>query len=508
MLELPNFTPLRVTQDTKGITRKAVDQLDHLLIVVHRKAAPAELARTPLGRRLPRLYERARKSAVAAIGMRLENPKSTGVTVALTAPEAAFERLTWARTTVARCRRDDSGSRLGVVALGFDAEARESVLRAVSSAAAAAAFELPSFKKSKRRRGLRLRTLVLFPGETRLDLKETLAIAHGNNIARWLTAMPPNKLTAGQYRSVLETFANEHGLSHEFLDENELAARQAGAFLAVSQGNAERDAGIMRLVYTPKAGAESRIALVGKGIIFDTGGNNLKPFKSMLDMHIDMQGSAVALGALIALAELRVPYAVDCWLAITENRLSARAYKPQDVVTASNGKTIQVIHTDAEGRMVLADTLAIAEREKPSLIIDFATLTGACVAALTERYSGVFTNRPSAHEALVAAGQESGERVWPFPMDPDFEEPLKSETADIKQCAADGAGDHILAARFLSQFVHSTTPWVHVDLSAAQHRGGLAHIPTDITGFGVGLTVELLRHQLSAVGELRALLSP
>ena len=143
-----------------------------------------------------------------------------------------------------------------------------------------------------------------------------------------------------------------------------------------------------------KRGSAPDVALVGKGILFDTGGTNLKPHKSMLDMHIDMSGSAVALSTLLALAELRAPIAVDAWLAITENRIGPTAYKPQDVVKAVNGVTIQVIHTDAEGRMVLADTLALASRTKPKLIIDYATLTGACVYALTERMSGVFTNKP------------------------------------------------------------------------------------------------------------------
>jgi leucyl aminopeptidase len=168
------------------------------------------------------------------------------------------------------------------------------------------------------------------------------------------------------------------------------------------------------------------------------------------------------------------------------------------VITAANGTTIQVIHTDAEGRMVLADTLAIAAKEKPALIIDYATLTGACVGALTESYSGVFSNRQAANAVAHLAGTASGERVWPFPMDADFDEMLRSDIADIKQCATSGYGDHILAARFLSKFVPASIPWLHIDLSAGQRKDGLAHIPSEITGFGVGLTLELLRQQSPA----------
>jgi hypothetical protein len=190
------------------------------------------------------------------------------------------------------------------------------------------------------------------------------------------------------------------------------------------------------------------VSLVGKGICFDTGGTNLKPHKGMLDMHTDMEGSAVAVGSLYALQALRSPLAVDCWLAITENRIGPLAYKPQDVVRARNGSTIQVIHTDAEGRMVLADTLSLAAEKKPRAIIDYATLTGACVYALTERYSGAFTNRLEERDLIEAAGRSSGERVWCFPMDADYDTDLDSSIADVMQCAVDGKGDHILAARF------------------------------------------------------------
>jgi leucyl aminopeptidase len=208
-----------------------------------------------------------------------------------------------------------------------------------------------------------------------------------------------------------------------------------------------------------------------------------------------MAGSAVALATLLALAELRAPIAADAWLAITDNRIGPTAYCPQEVVRAANGVTIQVIHTDAEGRMVLADTLALAGRTRPRLMLDFATLTGACVTALTERMSGVFTNRPALNEALLAAGRASGERVWSFPFDADFDTDLESEVADILQCAIEGKGDHILAARFLSRFVPAESAWAHVDLAAAQRTGGLAHINTDITGFGVRYTLELLLGQ-------------
>jgi leucyl aminopeptidase len=212
----------------------------------------------------------------------------------------------------------------------------------------------------------------------------------------------------------------------------------------------------------------------------------------MLDMHGDMQGSAVALGALLAIAELKLPIAVDCWLALTENRTGPRAYKSQDVVTAANGKTIQTVHTDAEGRMALADTLVLASRERPGMIFDYATLTGTCISAVTTRYSGVFTNRVELHPRLKRTGQRCGERVWPFPIGKEFLEELKSSTADLKQCSPKGAGDHILAASFLAEFVENDIPWVHMDLSAGDNEGGLGHIASKFTGFGVRYTISAI----------------
>jgi leucyl aminopeptidase len=164
-------------------------------------------------------------------------------------------------------------------------------------------------------------------------------------------------------------------------------------------------------------------------------------------------------------------------------------------VQAANGVTIQVIHTDAEGRMALADTLALAGRTKPKLIIDYATLTGTCVYALTERMSGIFTNRDALVARLMEAGRTSGERVWSFPFDADFDSDLESKIADVMQCSVESKGDHILAARFLNRFVPKDIPWVHMDLASAVRSGGLGHVNTDITGFGVRYTLELLLQQ-------------
>jgi len=330
----------------------------------------------------------------------------------------------------------------------------------------------------------------------RLDTRRIKAEAGGNHLARWLTALPPNELNPTGYRRHLEKLASENGWEFKFIGEKELARKGAGAFLAVCQASTERDAGIAHIRYRPgKKTAKAGLSLVGKGICFDTGGSQLKPFKSMLNMHEDMGGSAVAVGLLQTLTEMGYPEPVDCWLAISENRLGPNGYIPQDIITAANGTTIQAVHTDAEGRLVLADTLHLASQAKPRAIIDFATLTGACVAALTERYSGVFTNREHLNPVLISAGKDSGERVWPFPMDEDFDRSMDSEVADILQCPTTNDGDHIMGARFLSRFVGKDIAWVHVDLSSVNHKGGLAHVPTALTGFGVRFIMNLLLDQ-------------
>jgi leucyl aminopeptidase len=145
--------------------------------------------------------------------------------------------------------------------------------------------------------------------------------------------------------------------------------------------------------------------------------------------------------------------------------------------------------------MVLSDTLALASRAHPGLMLDYATLTGSCIVALGSRYSGAFTNRGELHQAILAAGAHSGERVWPMPVDADYDDAIESQVADVKQCIVESEADHILAARFLGRFVPDAVPWVHVDLSAGEHKGGLAHIPTDVTGFGVRFTLDLLLDQ-------------
>ena len=469
--------------------------LDALLAIVPCPVSAAALRRLPESARWRELHQRAPARAGSVRTTVLANRRHTLAVLGYLANDAsAFERLSLAGRMLKEVAAR-SPEVVGLTAAGATGSAR-AALEALLAAALAHAFTLPSWR-SAAPEGRGVRRLIL-GDDVGLDTRYTAAVADGTNLTRWLTSLPPNMLDAHGYRSAIARLARTHGLGLRWLDERALRRAGANAFLAVAAGNAESGAGIAHLKYRParsRRAARAAVALIGKGILFDTGGVNLKTHRSMLDMHTDMAGSAVALATLVALAQLRAPFAADAWLAITENRIGPQAYRPQEVVRAANGVTIQVIHTDAEGRMVLADTLALAGRTRPRLMLDFATLTGACVHALTERMSGVFSNRPELAAALVEAGRTSGERLWSFPFEADYDAELESKVADVVQCAPDGKGDHILATRFLSRFVPEGTPWAHIDLSAATRSGGLAHVPSDVTGFGVRLALELLLKQ-------------
>jgi leucyl aminopeptidase len=493
---LPAGRDIRVVQPKATLDARTLQKHDAAIVVCARERTEAMLGQLPSAALWQRLYRDARSRGLVTLLSARVTPEAIPVVIAFAKNTAsAFERLMLG----ARAWKElaaPARARVLLATHGLEGEASVTALEAVLAASLAATAPMPVMK-SKGTKQPAPSSFTLLNGGTPLDTSRTIAIDRGNHVARWLTALPPNVLNTGAYRRTLRDLARREGWQFNFLDEAALRRRNAGAFLAVSRANQLRDAGIVHLRYRatprrPQRSSGRRIALVGKGICFDTGGINLKSHKSMYDMHTDMQGSAVAVGTLLALSELRVPYDIDCWLAITENETGARAYRPQEVVRAANGVTIQVAHSDAEGRMVLADTLAIAARESPELMVDFATLTGACVNALTERYSGAFTNRPQWHEVIRAAGNRSGERVWPFPMDEDYDSDLESAIADVLQCTPDSKGDHILAARFLNRFVPAEVPWIHIDLAASNRSGGLGHVPTDITGFGVRYTVELL----------------
>lgn len=492
---LPSENPPRLSLKQGNPGRRELDRYDALLLLMPTDARPSRSL--PEGRRWQQLHSSAPVSHGCVRITTFDNARQTlGIMGHCRVDADPFEVLRVAGLMAQRVWADRPPPRRVAVLVQASGRQRDGWQEALYAALAAHAFVLPNAKSSGSARKP-LQAVDVY-GASGLDTARAERTAEATNLVRHLVALPPNVLDATGYRRILATLARRHRLRLRWHGEDSLQRLGAGAFLAVSRGNPRRDAGIAHLSYRPRGSRATSpdLALVGKGILFDTGGTNLKPHRSMLDMHTDMAGSAVALATLVAAAQLRAPLAIDAWLAISENSIGPRAYRPQEVVRAMNGTTIQVIHSDAEGRMVLADTLALAARGKPRAMVDFATLTGACVHALTERMSGLFATRPDLARQALAAANSSGERLWQFPLPEDFDSDIESSTADIAQCAVEGKGDHILATRFLKRFVPDEIAWAHVDLSSATRRGGLAHVPTEITGFGPRFALALLLDHL------------
>lgn len=399
------------------------------------------------------------------------------------AQASVFERLTLARALVTGAVRKED-TELAIVADDAD------LLDALLSALLAGLFMMPSFKQICD--PVKSIKLTVVGSLSDKQVRRRLAEAEGNAMVRYLASLPANELNPWSYRELIEELADTEGWECRVYRYKELEQMGAGAFLAVARGSSRHEASIVRLHYRGNPDSVDTVSMVGKGVTMDTGGYNLKTGGSMFGMNGDMGGSAVVLGNLLTASRRQQRVNLTGWLAITDNHIGPESYHANEWVRALNGTTIEVVDTDAEGRMILADTLTLASREHPLALIDYATLTGSCVAALSTRYSGVFTNHDPWFLPLIEAGKNSGERIWPFPLDADYDENIKSSVADVQQCNPGKSSDHIDAARFLSRFIEPNVRWVHVDLSAAEHKGGLAHVPTDVTGFGVRLTQTLL----------------
>ena len=317
------------------------------------------------------------------------------------------------------------------------------------------------------------------------------AIGHGINLARRLGQMPGNMCTPDHLADTARGIADRFSLPITVLGRAEMEAEGMGSFLSVAQGAPQEDPKLIALEHR-KGGDAKPIVLVGKGLCFDTGGISIKPAQGMEWMKFDMSGAGGVLGAMQAIAELDLPVNVVGLVGSTTNMPSGTAVKPGDVVRASNGKTIEVINTDAEGRLVLADVLGYAKRFDPAVVIDAATLTGACVIALGHTATGVFSTDEAIGNEVLAAGKRSGELGWLLPLWDDYKELIKSDVADVKNTGGRPAGT-ITAALFLKEFAEGY-PWVHLDIAGtAYSEGDLGYIPKGPTGIPVGMFVEFVR---------------
>jgi leucyl aminopeptidase len=310
--------------------------------------------------------------------------------------------------------------------------------------------------------------------------------------ARDIANEPANFLTPTELANRAAQMAKEEGLECKVLGPKECAELKMGLLLAVAQGSRE-EARFVHLTYKPKGSPAAKIALVGKGVTFDSGGLSLKPPKSMIGMQYDMSGSAAVFGAMRAIARLQPNVEVHGIAPLVENMPSGTAYRPSDVFRAMSGKTVEVLNTDAEGRLILADALWYAAQLKPDTIVDLATLTGACLVALGNNIAGAFGSDKPSLDRLLGAAETVGEEFWPLPLSEKMRADLKGEVGDLRNVTGDPAGGAIVGALFLQEFTDGR-PWIHLDIAGPAH----AEKETPITakggtGFGVLTVVEFVR---------------
>lgn len=375
---------------------------------------------------------------------------------------------------------------------GLDVEGADQA-RVVRTFLASVSSELYSFRKHKSevREKPEVESLTLCSDQ---DLDRSLALAAafdaGHSLARELGNLPGNECTPDYLLSEAERLAQVQGLTCSTLGESDMEELGMGAFLSVSRGSA-REGRLIRLDYLGAEDSNSPpIVLIGKGITFDTGGISLKKPESMDEMKFDMCGAAAVIGAIHAAAEAKLPLNIVAIAAAAENMPSGKASRPGDVVTAMSGTTVEILNTDAEGRLVLCDALTYARKLEPRTVIDLATLTGACVIALGERTSGLFTPDDALADALIEAGEYSGDRVWRLPVWEEYREQLKTPLADLANVGGSKAGA-ITAAAFLSTFTEGMS-WAHIDIAGTAWKSG---DEKGATGAGVGVLFEYLLSQ-------------
>lgn len=324
------------------------------------------------------------------------------------------------------------------------------------------------------------------------SVKRAVVRAECANLARDIAHEPANVVQPRDLAARARILARRHGLRCRVLDERQLERLNMRAMLAVGRGSAAPPRLIV-LEHKPPRSSGRPIALVGKGLTYDTGGYSLKPTSGMADMKYDKCGAVAVIGALIAAARLKLPKHVVGVIGAAENMISGRAYRPGDILRAANGKTIEVMDTDAEGRLVLADCLHYAEMNfRPAMMIDLATLTGACSIALGEECAGLFATDDRLGGRLREAGERTNERLWQMPMWPKYRERIVGTDADLKNVGG-RPGGAITAAMFLKEFVTDKTPWAHLDIAGvASVSKPTPMCPIGATGFGVRLLVEFL----------------
>ncbi|HVL75941.1 MAG TPA: leucyl aminopeptidase [Noviherbaspirillum sp.] len=363
-------------------------------------------------------------------------------------------------------------------------------------------YDITKSKKDDAPNGVRKFALLSADAAARAALAEAQAIANGADLTRELGNLPSNVCTPTYLANTAKKLGKDFGFGVEILERKQIEALKMGSFLSVTKGSEEPPKFIVLKHMGGKA-KDAPVVLVGKGITFDTGGISLKPGANMDEMKYDMCGAASVLGTFRALGELNLKMNVIGVIPACENMPSGRASKPGDIVTSMSGQTIEILNTDAEGRLILCDALTYVERFKPAAVVDIATLTGACVTALGHHNTGLFTRDDEAHDALadelLSAGKASGDTAWRMPLGELYQEQLKSNFADMANIGGPPGGA-ITAACFLERYTKNYT-WAHLDIAGTAWKGGAAK---GATGRPVPLLTTFLINRARALGGKKA----
>jgi leucyl aminopeptidase len=373
----------------------------------------------------------------------------------------------------------------------------QAAAQALAEGTLLATYKPPQYKRESGEKGPERCLIVEFDAgklaAVRAGVEAGQSIAQGVYSARDYVSEPPNVLYPVEFARRAQAMAAETGLTCTILGEAEMRELGMDILLAVSRGS-DHEAQMILLEHAPTGNQEQPpLVFVGKGITFDTGGISIKPSSDMWYMKDDMSGAAAVIGALEAIARLKLPRRVMGVAVCVENMPDGAAYRPGDILTGITGKTTEIISTDAEGRLVLADALGYAARFQPKAVVDLATLTGAIGVALGPQAAGLFANDRALQEALLAAAERSGERLWPMPMYDEYKEEIKSDMAEVKNSGGRDAGVST-SAKFLEHFTEGY-PWAHLDIASmawAKKELGAA-IPKGATGYGVQLLVEIAK---------------
>ncbi|RUR86864.1 leucyl aminopeptidase [Chlorogloeopsis fritschii PCC 9212] len=422
-------------------------------------------------------------TAVTRVGS--GSPVRKLILVGLGKPEALkLDTLRRAAAAVARLAKKQKCKTLGISLPVWNNDPAQTA-QAIAEGIQLALYQDNRFKSEPEDKGVQVETVDLLGlGGQEAAITRANQIASGVILARQLVAAPANEVTPITMAETAMAIASEHGLQVEILEQEECEKLGMGAFLGVAKAS-DLPPKFIHLTYKPEGTPKRKLAIIGKGLTFDSGGLNIKGAGSGIEtMKIDMGGGAATLGAAKAIAQLKPDVEVHFISAVTENMISGHAMHPGDILKASNGKTIEVNNTDAEGRLTLADALVFAEKLGVDAIIDLATLTGACVIALGDDIAGLFTPDDALAKELETAAETSGEKIWRMPMEEKYFEGLKSSIADMKNTGP-RAGGSITAALFLKQFVKDTA-WAHLDIAGtvwADKENG--YNGSGATGFGV-----------------------